>query len=428
MTHLPLAFSVHHFISSVGADAGFASIIGLAILVLLYFAQARETATLRDRADDAEQRAAQLEARLSQVANAARAQAQQTAGPRPVPSPIARPLANPAAARTATPGAAAAAPAAAASVPAAPAGVGAPALTDATRMIPLPAVAASATPASAPARPAPSPAVPEPVAAQGPAPATAAGVAATAAGAAASAGAAATGASATAAGASATAVADRPAPEATGGGANGISGDTRHQALLDEPDEPLPRVQLRPGGGGARQLPPLRQPPSSRGPSRFGRGLAALLTLLGVAAVIAVLLIVTSGGGKSNPSSGNASASNAPAKHHKSRTKAFDKGAVTVTVLNGTDSGGLAASILSQLGKDGFKQGTATNAASATVTTSTVQYLQGQKAAAQQVAKALKLSTGSVSAIDPNTQSIACPQTTCNVDVVVTIGQDLVGH
>ena len=32
---------------SVGADAGFAAIIGLAILVLLYFAQARETANLR---------------------------------------------------------------------------------------------------------------------------------------------------------------------------------------------------------------------------------------------------------------------------------------------------------------------------------------------------------------------------------------------
>src|ERR1700722_1468381 len=141
MTHLPLAFSVHHFISSVGADAGFASIIGLAILVLLYFAQARETSTLRDRADEAEQRSALLEARLSQVANAARAQAQQ-AGPRPVPSPIARPLANRPAARTPpagapaavgapAAGAAAVAPAAAAT-PSAPAGVGAPALTDAT--------------------------------------------------------------------------------------------------------------------------------------------------------------------------------------------------------------------------------------------------------------------------------------------------------
>ena len=410
MTHLPLAFSIRHFISSVGADAGFASIIGLAILVLLYFAQARETATLRDRADDAEQRAAQLEARLSQVANAARAQAQQAAGPRPVPSPIARPLANPTAARAATAGAptAAGAPAVAAvAVPSAPAGVGAPPLSDATRLIPLPAVGAVAL--SAPAQAEPMPSVPEPVAADSPAPATAAGAAASA---------------------SAIAVAEppvEPVPAAATGGGNGVGGDTANHPLLDDPaEEPRPRVQLRPGGGQARPLPPLRQPPS-RGSSRLRRGLVALITVLGVAVVIAVLLIVTSSGGKSNPN-GATSTTNAPSGRHKSKAKAFNKGAVTVTVLNGTATAGLAAHILSQLGNDGFKQGSATNAASATVATSSVSDLPGQTAAAQQVAKGLKLPAGSVSPINSNTQSIACPQTSCNVDVVVTIGQDLVGH
>src|ERR1700730_18558478 len=65
MGHLPFAFSVHHFISSVGADAGFASIIGLAILVLLYFAQARETASLRQQGGQGGERVAQLESRLA---------------------------------------------------------------------------------------------------------------------------------------------------------------------------------------------------------------------------------------------------------------------------------------------------------------------------------------------------------------------------
>jgi hypothetical protein len=55
MAAIPFALSIHHFISSVGADVGFASIIGLAILVLLFFAQARETASLRRRADEAEE-------------------------------------------------------------------------------------------------------------------------------------------------------------------------------------------------------------------------------------------------------------------------------------------------------------------------------------------------------------------------------------
>src|SRR5947199_9732833 len=63
----PLAFSVHNFISSVGADAGFAAIIGLAILILLYFAQARETASLREHSEEAAARIHQLEARLAQV-------------------------------------------------------------------------------------------------------------------------------------------------------------------------------------------------------------------------------------------------------------------------------------------------------------------------------------------------------------------------
>jgi hypothetical protein len=409
MTHLPLAFSIHHFISSVGADAGFASIIGLAILVLLYFAQARETATLRERADGAEQRAAQLEARLSQVAQAARAPAQaQPVVPRPVPSPIARPLANPipAASPAAAATAGAGAPAAPVAMPSAPAGVGAPALTSATRLISLPAGGAPA-----PAQPQAVPVAaetdksPEPVAASGPAPATAAGASASAT-------------------ALATALATPPIPVETG---NGSGGDTSSQPLLDDEHEPRRRVQLRPGGGGARQMPPLRQPPSSRGPSRFGRVLAALLGVLGVAAVIAVLLIVTGGGSKNKPSGGT-STSNAPAAGHKSKTKGFNKRAVTVTVLNGTGTAGLAAHILSQLTNAGFKQGTATNAANATQTTSIVAYLPGQKAAAQQVAKTLKLGSGTVSQIDPNTESIACPQATCNVDVVVTVGQDLVGR
>src|SRR5438270_509120 len=72
MAPLPFAFSVHHFINSVGADAGFAAIIGLAILVLLYFAQARETSSLREALADAAQRVQQMEARIAQLSRQAR--------------------------------------------------------------------------------------------------------------------------------------------------------------------------------------------------------------------------------------------------------------------------------------------------------------------------------------------------------------------
>ncbi len=63
------------------------------------------------------------------------------------------------------------------------------------------------------------------------------------------------------------------------------------------------------------------------------------------------------------------------------------------------------------------------------MTTTSVAYLPGQKAAAQQVAKSLKLPTSSVSAVTSSTQPSPARRPRCNVDVVVTIGQDLgFGH
>src|ERR1700743_626640 len=61
MASIPYALSITHFINSVGAKAGFASIIGLALLVLLFFTQSRETANLRRRADEAEQQLYQIQ-------------------------------------------------------------------------------------------------------------------------------------------------------------------------------------------------------------------------------------------------------------------------------------------------------------------------------------------------------------------------------
>ena len=46
-----LAFSLQSEINKIGAYAGFAAIIGLALLVLLYFAQARELRRLSDWID-----------------------------------------------------------------------------------------------------------------------------------------------------------------------------------------------------------------------------------------------------------------------------------------------------------------------------------------------------------------------------------------
>lgn len=340
---------------------------------------------------------------------------------------------------------------AATALPSAPAGVGAPALTSATRLIPLPAVAAGGVaaalaeaeeasapsvaavgtpvasavaaspdaPAGGPPPDGPQPDVPQaPVGA--PRPATVAAQAAASA-------------------PSATAVftgGDRPGDPSAG--TNGTAdhdddgySDEFSAVATDEP-EPLPRVQLRPGGSGPVRpsQPSMHRYGSPHGSSPLRRGLVVLLGILGVAAVAAVLLIVTSSGSNTSASSSSTATTNAPAAHHRTKAKAaFVPSTVSIGVLNGTAQAGLAAKVMTQLAGVGYKQGiTPANAANQTQTTTVVAYLPGQRAAAVHVATALKLSASAVQPIDSQTQQIACPQASaCAVNVVVTVGQDLAG-
>ncbi len=152
---VPFALSVHSFVNSVGAYVGLGSIVAVALLVLLYFAHARETATLRDRLEEAQQRIGGLEGRVAQLMQSQAAAARRVPGPvTPAPAPV-RPGVAPAPAirRVPSPATAAAgavaAPAAALAAAAssrnatsatwAPAGTAAPALASATKMIPDPA-------------------------------------------------------------------------------------------------------------------------------------------------------------------------------------------------------------------------------------------------------------------------------------------------
>src|SRR5579864_9537575 len=143
MGAIAYALSVSHFINSVGAKAGFAAIVGLALVVLLFFAQMRETASLRERAQASDEHVAQLEQRLTQLS---RGVAAVTSGgpPSVVPAPAGLNRAGvapaPAGARVAAVAAhgasrTAGVPYPVGPAPAAPAGVGAPALASATRHI-----------------------------------------------------------------------------------------------------------------------------------------------------------------------------------------------------------------------------------------------------------------------------------------------------
>jgi LytR cell envelope-related transcriptional attenuator len=365
MGAIPFAFSVHHFINSVGADAGFAAIIGLAILVLLYFAQARETKSLREQNYDAAERVQQLELNVAALSRAQPSLGAMAARPAPAPAPAG--FSRPA---TAAPFAA---------VPVAPAGVGAPALTAATRLIPaaegttvLTGVAAgTATAVSSP------------------------------------------GVSERAPGPNAD-VATGPPPSTTAGGANGVA------------PERAPRPTGAGAGRPAAVSPPRRGAPARTRRSRASRGFLVAIGLLGVVAVVAVLLVVTSSGGSGHTASTAASTSNAPKPRHRTRPAPFQPASVTVAVLNGTATANLAHQIALRLGSAGFKQGTIATASDQTQTATVVGYLPGHRKDALAVAASLKLGSASVQPVDQSNQAVACPPpAACAANVIVTVGSDL---
>jgi hypothetical protein len=446
MASMPFALSVHNLVSSVGADAGFAAVVGLAILALLYFAHARDTANLREEAAVLAQRLQEAEAQL-------------------------------AAARRVQPVAVAPAPAAAQppplseEIPFAPAGVAAPALTAATRVIPLPARAAAVSPVAAAS------------AAVSPAAAASAAAAAAAAikisrvapapavpGAAAAAASTETAAPEVPAAAPVSTPPPAPTPEpasvpavpsapvpapipaavaafrtapatvagaASSGtataGTNGSSADAGGDADAAPPvgegpvaAPPLPEPPVR------ATVPPPRPPESdlfmssrSAPPSRVWRRLAVLVGLvLAIGAVVAVI-IATSGTGTQNPGSGQAGSGRVvPVK------PAFDPAHVTVAVLNGTNTNQLAHHVADRLAAEGFKKGTVATASNQTLMSTVVAYRPGagNRNDALHVARTLKLSPKAVAPIDQAAQAVACPPPgACTANVVVSVGADLAG-
>lgn len=404
MRAIPYALSVHHFISSVGADAGFAAIIGLAIMVLLFFAHARETANLRHRADDAEDALHRLEQYVDQLARA---------GVAPAASPVIAPAAAtaaPAAARTAPPAPVAARTVTPAPVgmmagaPAAPAGVGAPALSAATRLIPAAdagsiSVRSSQTVATAEA-----------------------GGAVT--------------------GLTAAAVMDPPAPppSTTAGGANGGgAGPVRYPppASAGQTASGRERPAQRPGVNRPAAAPThqRRRPGQRRVRSRLGRAPFVLAFVLALVVIVGVLVLLTNSGQttQNTPAPGAARSTDATssAKARKAKAAAtVAPSSVTVAVLNGTLTSNLAHDISTKLQSAGYRQGTIATATDQTHTSTIVGYLPNDKRDALVVAKSLKLGPASVRVVDPNNRSVACngSATTCPAQVVVTVGADLASH
>ena len=395
MQTISFAVSVHHFISSVGADAGFAALIAVALLILLYFAQARETATLRHRADEAGHRVQELEGQLAALADHVAALPAEIS----VHAVAPRPAHGYAGAHVPVPsgvGASSDFP------PAAPAGVGAPALAAATKLIPDPVrPAGQHEPATVGLidRPADTG-----TAVQGAPPVTVGG-----------------GNGSSGRGVVAAATIQRAARPAAGGPSRPGSGPPR--APQGRPSGPQGR---RPGG----QPPGTMSLRTGARRTRTGTVLMVLAALLGVGAVVAGVIIVTNLHNSSSASKPSVTSSSAASHRTTTPVPAVVPSTVTVSVLNGTDTSELARTVSDKLITTGYKKGYVGNYGnSQTKTSSTVEYMRGDKRDAAAVAAALKLRATSVRPIDTTTQQIACPPANgpCTSAVIVTVGSDLAG-
>ncbi|HEY1687368.1 MAG TPA: LytR C-terminal domain-containing protein [Solirubrobacteraceae bacterium] len=449
---LVLALSLTGSVHQLSVIVSIAALVGVAVLSLLAFAQARELKRLRDWASSAGERTDALEravaqARLARSADVPRQPAAQGRAVTPRTTPV---VARPVAATTAMAAATAAtqlAPAASALASAAPTAVG-------TAVAGLPVAGELAKPVvQADQIPPPQQATEASSSSSSPAPALAGAIAAGPATDVASvtgtnvAGVAAAGAglaAAESAGATITTPGEarngQPpnAPERRSPEPEGLPGDSQPRPSLPPAPAGGPRTVAaatpRPAPRGSTQTPrsAARQsdgaaavgPPRAAGGATGGRGRGrgdtdrkatiyrrersstrtiALIAggVIAVAVAVVVVLSLTSGGGAKRQAArgGTAPHHGAVAQSHRS---------LHVVVLNATETDGLAAKVANTLKGSGYKHaaalfGTPAGSYPATV----IEYRRGRKAAASEVAKVLHVASGNVQPLASTTAPLA---------------------
>ncbi|MEA2364126.1 MAG: hypothetical protein QOD71_3271 [Thermoleophilaceae bacterium] len=428
-------------VQEIGAYAGLASVVGLAVLSALYFSQARDVKRLREWAGRAPERSGQGAAAVPGrvVAQPQQAAAPSAPAPPPVPGSPAVPAKPAVAGAAGRPAAATPAGQAAPAVAASAAGAGAAtAQQGKPQGTPVPAAqnanAGAAATSGAPGTPqATGPAAQKPAASAGTAPPTAPPAPSS--------------------------PPDAPSPARTDApsSASPASPDAPAPARPDAPAQAgRPDVAVPPrqaaaatpagGRGGAppsvpsssgrfasRSGPAPRQspqetkilPPRAREPwySRLGARYLALvlagLVVLGGAAAYGVTQLTGGNGGSSGRQSapGNAAATDGSGKAEHKQGGAVKPGNVTVAVLNGTTVPGLAATLSDEVGAAGFKVGTITNFTDQQLAESVVQYAPGHEAEARAVSR--RLGIGQREPVNPSSQALAG-----DASVIVIAGAD----
>ena len=374
-----LAFSLQDQVEKYGAYVGIAAFFGLAVLTLLYFAQAREVKRLRAWAGRMPERAEDLEYAYEYAEEARR-------GPAPQPQPVAQP--QPAARPVVQAQPVAVAPAngtvelkpeeVAALAFARAAGVHEPHLPK-PHTAPVP-VAAAATAAA----PAPSQTV---------------------------------------------AVPPAPAPSTNGGGTGHAPPPATPAARRAEPLPPRRTQQPAPPRRGAASPPPRRE----------GNARAMIITaIVAVLVLVAVGFAFTQLGGDDEPQAG-ATPTATPGENEigedptpegggtpaPTAEPGVTKDEAQIVVFNATSQTGLAATYETNLVEDGYPDGNievGNLGEAGQATTSTVMYARGDKSAAEQVADVLGIER--VAQLDEATQAEAVKVGDREWNVVAIIGQD----
>jgi LytR cell envelope-related transcriptional attenuator len=432
MTVLPLALSLSSSFTEVGAIVAFVALLGIAILSLLVFSQAREIKRLREWAGRAPERAAEMEQRVSAEAAARLRGAGVTPAGAPAPArvvPRKTPLVS-APVSTAVNATVAAVVPVAAGAPATPKTVqgtpppassaepqaeqnakpaerGAAPMTEEAAPVPtvegvsaVRAVQPVAKPADAGERPATStnePAQPPAEAGEGAergpasAPATAA---------------------ARAAGVAARAPLPpsptSPRPASRPPAALAATRRTASRAVSARAEAPL-------GSGGPKYFKP------ERSPRRRAVALIVGGVIVGVLVLVFAVSALNGGGSKATATQSSSAGETQPASSHRKRTThavVTNPADTAVAVLNGTGTAGLAHHLAADLQQSGYSQAAAlAGIPPGTHATTVVEYTHGHRADAQAVARSLNVTQ--VQAIESSIASLAGSAT-----VVVLAGAD----
>ena len=366
-----IAFSLQAEVEKYGAYVGIAAFFGLAILSLLYFAQAREVKRLREWAGRAPERAAELEQAVLDHAEEVR---RAPATPVPAAQPVAQPL-SPSVAVAATNGVVKLKPEEVAALAfARAAGVHEP---HEPKAHPVPVATVEAPPTE--------------VAAAG-----------------------------------AAVAAGEPAA------AQALNGGNGHSRTVPAPATPAARRAEVPP---PPPLPPRRvsaagRRPSAPPPQREGSGmLAVILTaVIGIIVIGGAIFLVTRGGGGDDQAANTTpkveTTPTPAAESTKTPTPAPTKETALIAIYNGTPQDGLAGTFRDQLKAEGYPEG---NLAADTAPpeqqrqTSVVMYRRGAKTAASGVAESLGITD--VQQLDGATQALIA-NSPKKWNVVVIVGND----